>query len=124
MPRILDDENHQDLVPWLGVGPWQTFPADPGWNSTLRYRRVPGGLQMDGQAYGPLPANQLQRVGMLPAAVRPEQTAVAPILVLTVPAVFSVGAWIIYPDGSVWTQWPVAGSSSEGALVNLVIALD
>jgi hypothetical protein len=123
MPRILDDENHQDLVS-IGVGAWQPFPADPGWDSTLRYRRVPAGLQLEGHAYGPMPANALGRIGVLPPPFRPLRRQCCAIVVFKAPGAFTPGAIVVDADGGVWTYWPVAGSTSDGAEISVIIVLD
>lgn len=64
---LVDHINHVDLIPAQGVGPWQTFTPDAGWgNSTLRYRRVPAGLQFEGIATNNQPQNTTIQLGTLP----------------------------------------------------------
>jgi hypothetical protein len=103
-------------------GPWQSFEADPGWTTTLRYRRVAGGLQLDGTAAGALTANAKARIGVLPASYQPAyQSHLAGVVVVGL--AYGTGMVEIDPDGQVWTYWSIGGT---GSLISLsgVVAMD
>lgn len=123
MPRILDEDNHADLVPGIGVGAWIPFDADPGWNSTLRLRRIPQGVQLEGAARGPLPANALGRIGVLPPGFRPTHDVYAPVVVV-VNLAYGSGFIQVTSGGGVFTQWSIEGTATGGASINVIFPTD
>jgi hypothetical protein len=106
-------------------GAWADFPSDPGYTLlTLRYRTVPGGLQLSGEVGAPLPAQARARMGVLPDGVRPARMQRFPATV-TVGLNVGMAAAEVLPDGSVWHQWTIGDSQIVGLLsMNVVIPLD
>jgi hypothetical protein len=104
-------------------GLWQSLEADPGWTTTLRYRRVAEGLQLDGTAAGALVANAKARIGVLPATDRPAYQEHLAGVVFVPPSTYGAGMLEIDPDGQVWTYWSIDGA---GSLISLsgVVAMD
>ena len=104
------------------VGPWYEFPVDPGWtNVTLRYRRTLVGLQIEGFASGPLSANSLARLGVLPEGFRPARQQYVPIVCGDLQLNSGPGLVRVDPDGAVSTRWSIAQGSMA---ISAIIALD
>jgi len=121
---VVDHINARDLIGDPdGVLPWEDFPADPGWTSSLRIRRLPGGVQMVGSIIGPLPANQRFRIGTLPVGYRPERSVIAVGTVIVGQQIGFGTVDVTAPDGQTWTWWSIAGDGSLIAL-SIVFPLD
>jgi hypothetical protein len=102
---------------------WRAFVPDPGWvNSTLRYRLVHTGLQIEGGVSAPLPADNLARIGIIPEGFRPARQQWVPIVCGELSLANAGFALLrIDPDGAVWTRWSIANGSMA---VSAIIALD
>jgi hypothetical protein len=120
---VIDHINAVDLLGPVVAGPWRDFPADIGWTSTLRYRLVPGGMQLAGLMQGPLPAGARARTGILPDGFRPAAVQVLPCVV-TSGVLFGHGSFELWQDGQCWTWWSIGGEANSGIFVSGIVAMD
>jgi hypothetical protein len=112
----------QGANPGVNPGVWQGFLPDPGWtNVTLRYRRVHSGLQIEGAASAPLPANATARIGIMPEGFRPVRQQSVPIVCGDPLLTTGFAILRIDPNGEVWTRWSIANGSMA---VSAIVALD
>jgi hypothetical protein len=124
--RILDDQNHDDLIGAEGpVGAWSDFIPDPGWlNSTFRYRITRLGLQFAGAIQAPLPANARARMGVLPVEARPARNFGTSGGCLFGVA-YGWSMWEFDVTGAIWTYWSLGEAGNNGtAWLNTIVPLD
>jgi hypothetical protein len=122
---LADPAQPQDAVNFRTLaGPWTNLVSDPGWASTLRFRRTGPSLMLDGYAQGALPADAKARIGVLPEGSRPARMARLPA-VATLGLAYGWAMLEITPDGGVWTQSAIGAPPSDVVVMaSGVFALD
>ena len=127
---ILDHVNHDQLVgSESGIGPWQDFVGEQGWNSLLRYRLTPSGVQLEGamQPTSGMSANTDTLMGTLPAGYRPQRRQwLAATLVFSSPPIRYVFAsvWSEATNGQLFTWWPEGSGGGSYVAVSGVLTLE
>ena len=109
---ILDHINHDALVgSESGIGPWQDFVAQAGWNSLLRFRLTPSGVQLEGamQPTFGLSANTDTLMGVLPSGYQPQRRqwlAATVVFPVPTPRYLFASVWADAGNGQLLTWWP------------------